>query len=52
MFGIATGVDNGVVFGVFGVFGGAVFYSATAANIARLRLIGYFVTSLIVGVRC
>lgn len=35
---------------VFGAFAGAVFYVATAANIARLRLMGYFLTSFIVGV--
>lgn len=47
VFGIATGIDYGVV---FGAFAGAVFYVATAANITRLKLVGYFVTSFIVGV--
>jgi len=47
VFGLATGIDYGVV---FGAFAGAVFYVATAANIARLRLTGYFFTSFIVGV--
>lgn len=47
VFGIATGIDYGVV---FGAFAGAVFYVATAANISRLKLVGYFVTSFIVGV--
>ncbi|SVM42994.1 phage holin family protein [Klebsiella pneumoniae] len=43
MFGLATGIDYGVV---FGAFAGAVFYVATAANISR----AYFMTSFIVGV--
>ena len=47
VFGLATGIDYGVV---FGAFAGAVFYVATAANITRLRLVGYFFTSFIVGV--
>ncbi|MBU4683281.1 phage holin family protein [Cedecea davisae] len=47
VFGLATGIDYGVV---FGAFAGAVFYVATAANISRLRLIAYFLTSFIVGV--
>lgn len=47
VFGIATGIDYGVV---FGAFAGAVFYVATAANISRMKLVGYFVTSFIVGV--
>ncbi|EBU8414532.1 TPA: phage holin family protein [Salmonella enterica subsp. enterica serovar Typhimurium] len=47
MFGFATGIDYGVV---FGAFAGAVFYVATAANITRVRLIAYFMTSFIVGV--
>ncbi|EMW0953271.1 TPA: phage holin family protein [Citrobacter freundii] len=47
VFGIATGIDYGVV---FGAFAGAVFYVATAANVTRGRLIGYFLTSFIVGV--
>lgn len=47
MFGLATGFDYGVV---FGAFAGAVFYVATAANISRMRLTGYFLTSFIVGV--
>ena len=47
MFGLATGIDYGVV---FGAFAGAVFYVATAANISRVRLIAYFLTSFIVGV--
>ena len=46
-FGFATGINYGVV---FGAFAGAVFYVATAANITRLKLVGYFVTSFIVGV--
>ncbi len=33
VFGIATGIDYGVV---FGAFAGAVFYVATAVNISRL----------------
>lgn len=41
------GIDYGVV---FGAFAGAVFYVATAANITRVRLIAYFMTSFIVGV--
>jgi hypothetical protein len=47
MFGLATGIDYGVV---FGAFAGAVFYIATAVDIGRGRLIGYFMTSFIVGV--
>lgn len=47
LFGLATGLDYGVV---FGAFAGAVFYIATAANISRLRLVGYFFTSFTVGV--
>ncbi len=34
MFGLATGIDYGVV---FGAFAGAVFYVATAVNISRLN---------------
>ncbi|HBM4916799.1 TPA: hypothetical protein LXQ92_004698, partial [Enterobacter hormaechei] len=33
IFGLATGIDYGVV---FGAFAGAVFYVATAVNISRL----------------
>ena len=47
MFGPATGIDYGVV---FGAFAGAVFYVATAVNISRLKLVGYFITSFIFGV--
>lgn len=47
VFGMATGIDYGVV---FGAFAGAVFYVATTANVTRGRLIGYFLTSFIVGV--
>ncbi|WKV99823.1 phage holin family protein [Klebsiella oxytoca] len=47
IFGMVTGIDYGVV---FGAFAGAVFYVATAANVSRFRLIGYFLTSFIVGV--
>ena len=47
VFGLATGIDYGVV---FGAFAGSVFYVATAANVTRLRLVAYFVTSFIVGV--
>lgn len=47
MFGLATGIDYGVV---FGAFAGAVFYVATAANISRGKLVAYFMTSFIVGV--
>jgi len=47
VFGLATGIDYGVV---FGAFAGAVFYVATAANITRWRLAAYFMTSFIVGV--
>ncbi len=43
IFGLATGIDYGVV---FGAFAGAVFYVATAVNISRLKLVGYFITSL------
>jgi len=46
-YGFITSTDYGVV---FGAFAGAVFYVATAANISRLRLAGYFLTSFIVGV--
>ncbi|WP_071530953.1 putative holin [Enterobacter sp. SST3] len=46
MFGLATGIDYGVV---FGAFAGAVFYVATAVNISRLKLVGYFITSFIFG---
>ncbi|WP_414454706.1 putative holin, partial [Enterobacter hormaechei] len=42
MFGLATGIDYGVV---FGAFAGAVFYVATATNLSRARLAGYFLTS-------
>ena len=47
LFGLATGIDYGVV---FGAFAGAVFYVATAVNISRLKLVGYFITSFIFGV--
>lgn len=47
IFGMVTGIDYGVV---FGAFAGAVFYVATAANVSRIRLSGYFLTSFIVGV--
>ena len=47
MFGLATGIDYGVV---FGAFAGAVFYVATAANISRGQLVADFMTSFIVGV--
>ncbi len=47
MFGLATGIDYGVV---FGAFAGSVFYVVTAADISRIRLAGYFLTSFIVGV--
>ncbi|XUA20700.1 phage holin family protein [Citrobacter sp. OP27] len=47
VFGLATGIDYGVV---FGAFAGAVFYVATAADINRVRLVCYFLTSFIVGV--
>ncbi|CAM6783666.1 Phage holin family protein [Enterobacter intestinihominis] len=47
IFGLATGIDYGVV---FGAFAGAVFYVATAVNISRLKLVGYFITSFIFGV--
>lgn len=47
MFGLATGIDYGVV---FGAFAGAVFYVATAVNISRIKLVGYFITSFIFGV--
>lgn len=47
VFGLATGIDYGVV---FGAFAGAVFYVATAADVSRLRLVAYFITSFIVGV--
>ena len=46
-FGLFTNTDYGVV---FGAFAGAVFYVATAANVTRLRLVAYFLTSFIVGV--
>lgn len=46
-FGLFTNTDYGVV---FGAFAGAVFYVATAANVSRLRLVAYFLTSFIVGV--
>lgn len=47
VFGLATGIDYGVV---FGAFAGAVFYVATAADISRVRMVCYFLTSFIVGV--
>ncbi|MDV1856388.1 phage holin family protein [Citrobacter freundii] len=47
VYGLLTGTDYGVV---FGAFAGAVFYVATAANISRIKLVCYFVTSFIVGV--
>jgi hypothetical protein len=47
VFGLATGIDYGVV---FGAFAGAVFYVATAADIGRVKLVCYFLTSFIVGV--
>ena len=47
VFGLATGIDYGVVFGACAVH---VFSVATAANVTRLRLVAYFVTSFIVGV--
>ncbi|MEN3751674.1 phage holin family protein [Mangrovibacter plantisponsor] len=46
-YGFVTHTDYGVV---FGAFAGAVFYVATAANITRWRLMGYFLTSFILGV--
>lgn len=46
-YGVFTHTDFGVV---FGAFGGAVFYVATAANLTRIRLTAYFLTSFIVGV--
>ncbi len=47
LYGVFTHTDFGVV---FGAFGGAVFYVATATNLSRARLAGYFLTSFIVGV--
>ncbi|HHA1987961.1 TPA: phage holin family protein [Enterobacter ludwigii] len=47
LYGFFTHTDFGVV---FGAFGGAVFYVATAANLTRARLAAYFLTSFIVGV--
>lgn len=47
VFGLATGIDYGVV---FGAFAGAVFYVATAADLSRIKLVCYFLTSFIVGV--
>ncbi|MGJ7655085.1 phage holin family protein [Escherichia coli] len=47
VFGLATGIDYGVV---FGAFAGAVFYVATASDISRIKLVCYFLTSFIVGV--
>ncbi|HCJ7623950.1 TPA: phage holin family protein, partial [Enterobacter hormaechei subsp. xiangfangensis] len=47
LYGVFTHTDFGVV---FGAFGGAVFYVATAANLTRARLAAYFLTSFIVGV--
>lgn len=47
LYGFFTHTDFGVV---FGAFGGAVFYVATAANLSRGRLVAYFLTSFIVGV--
>ncbi|MBB3324886.1 MULTISPECIES: phage holin family protein [unclassified Atlantibacter] len=47
VFGLATGIDYGVV---FGSFAGAVFYVATAVNISRIKLAAYFMTSFIMGV--
>ncbi|HAU8241819.1 phage holin family protein [Citrobacter freundii] len=47
VFGFATGIDYGVV---FGAFAGSVFYVATATDISRGRLVCYFLTSFIVGV--
>ena len=48
-----TGVNrvlSGCQYRVFGAFAGAVFYVATAVNISRLKLVGYFITSFIFGV--
>ncbi len=47
LYGVFTHTDFGVV---FGAFGGAVFYVATATNLSRARLAAYFLTSFIVGV--
>ena len=47
LYGVFTHTDFGVV---FGAFGGAVFYVATAANLTRARLAAYFLTSFIFGV--
>ncbi|MDX7022001.1 phage holin family protein [Enterobacter cloacae] len=47
LYGFFTHTDFGVV---FGAFGGAVFYVATATNLSRARLAAYFLTSFIVGV--
>lgn len=47
LYGFFTHTDFGVV---FGAFGGAVFYVATAANLTRVRLAAYFLTSFIAGV--
>lgn len=46
-YGVFTHTDFGVV---FGAFGGAVFYVATATNLTRVCLAAYFLTSFIVGV--
>ncbi|MFW0766713.1 putative holin [Trabulsiella odontotermitis] len=46
-YGFITQTDFGVV---FGAFAGAVFYVATASNVSRWRLVGFFITSFIVGV--
>ena len=49
MFGLATGIDYGVV---FGAFAGAVFYIATAADLSAARRLAYFVVSYIAGIIC
>ena len=46
VFGLATGIDYGVV---FGAFAGAVFYIATAADLSAARRLAYFVVSYIAG---
>ncbi len=49
VFGLATGIDYGVV---FGAFAGAVFYIATASDLSAARRLAYFVVSYIAGIIC
>ncbi len=44
------GLQLALIMAWYLAFAGAVFYVATAVNISRLKLVGYFITSFIFGV--